>query len=246
MASFRTHDLVNSVTHFQQIKSNFSLVVKKLFCEREFRVLFQHLSFEVTNQELIWVSGCNGAGKSSLLRALVGINTDIEGTVFWNNCAIESSEDFRQNLLYIGHQSGVKAALTAEENLAWLLDCACRPERFYSSTSIQQALNNLNLGPFIKKPASELSAGQKRRIALARLWMENCALWVLDEPFTALDTEGIEQVKERIVEHVNQGGAVVFTTHQMPEFNYDLKQVHLTPCELNANHVLGKELEQVT
>lgn len=235
---------MNSVTHSQHIKPNFSLVVKQLFCEREFRVLFQQLSFEVKNQDLIWVSGCNGAGKSSLLRALVGINTDIEGEVQWNDCSIEKSEDFRHNLLYIGHQSGVKAALTAEENLAWLLDCACRPKPSYSSTSIQQALNHLKLGPFINKPAAELSAGQKRRIALARLWLEDCALWVLDEPFTALDAEGIEQVKERIVEHVHQGGAVVFTTHQMPEFHYKLKQVHLTPSELSPiNAQQDQELE---
>lgn len=194
----------------------FELDVQALTCEREYRTLFSGLSLKVANSELVRVEGCNGSGKSTLLRALVGLNSDVDGSIYWNRETIQRSETYRQQLLYIGHQPGVKAELTAMENLRWLVQCSSLSAP--GDSALLGALKAVRLFGFSDSLAGQLSAGQKRRIALARLWVENCPLWVLDEPFTALDAEGIELLQLRMESHIDQQGSILFTTHQMPSF----------------------------
>ena len=179
-----------------------------LTCVRDERILFSALSFQVQPGEIVQIAGANGAGKTSLLRILTGLAAPQAGSVSWQSEPITSlRESFHQQLLWLGHQPGVKAALTADENL-----------RFYHSCQSQQArwtaLGATGLVGYEDVPVAQLSAGQQRRVALARLWLSDAALWVLDEPFTALDVAGIEKLTRRLEFHAARGGAVVLTTHQ--------------------------------
>jgi heme exporter protein A len=217
----------------------FTLSVRALCCEREYRVLFDQLTFDVKNHDLVRVAGSNGAGKSTLLRALVGLNTDVDGHIHWNQRPIDKAQDYHAKLLYIGHQPGVKAELTAVENLRWLSQCACSDASAPSQRVLLEALDQLDLLPFADTLAGQLSAGQKRRIALARLWLDTSPLWVLDEPFTAIDVTGITSITTKITEHAQAGGAVVLTTHQMPNFHYPLTTLNLN--EALALSVVGNQ-----
>ena len=160
------------------------LKAESLFCERDDRILFDDLSFSVAPGQIWQVEGRNGSGKTTLLRILCGLSTHFEGELFWRDEAISESRDqFVSELLFIGHQTGVSLLLTAEENLRW--QCALHPS--LDESKIAYALEQVGLRGFEDVPAHQLSAGQKRRIALAKMYMSRAALWVLDEPFTAID-----------------------------------------------------------
>lgn len=179
-----------------------------LTCVRDERVLFESLSLNVQPGEIVQIAGANGAGKTSLLRILTGLAAAEAGRVCWQGEAISRQrETFHQQLFWLGHQPGVKAALTADENL-----------RFYHPRQAQAsrwaALAAVGLVGYEDVPVAQLSAGQQRRVALARLWLSEAALWVLDEPFTALDVTGIEMLTQRLERHAACGGAVILTTHQ--------------------------------
>lgn len=179
-----------------------------LTCVRDERVLFEALSLTVQPGEIVQIAGANGAGKTSLLRILTGLATAEAGKVCWQGEPIRRQRDvFHHQLLWLGHQPGVKAVLTADENL-----------RFYHPRLSQDArwaaLAATGLIGYEDVPVAQLSAGQQRRVALARLWLSDAALWVLDEPFTALDVAGIETLTRRLERHASRGGAVVLTTHQ--------------------------------
>ncbi|MEB5922973.1 cytochrome c biogenesis heme-transporting ATPase CcmA [Franconibacter pulveris 1160] len=179
-----------------------------LTCVRDERVLFEALSLTVQPGEIVQIAGANGAGKTSLLRILTGLATPESGNVCWQGEPIRRQRDvFHHQLLWLGHQPGVKAVLTADENL-----------RFYHPRLSQDArwaaLAATGLVGYEDVPVAQLSAGQQRRVALARLWLSDAALWVLDEPFTALDVAGIETLTRRLERHASRGGAVVLTTHQ--------------------------------
>lgn len=179
-----------------------------LTCVRDERVLFEALSLAVQPGEIVQIAGANGAGKTSLLRILTGLATPETGRVSWQGAPISRQrDDFHQQLLWLGHQPGVKPVLTADENL-----------RFYHPRQTQEArwaaLAAIGLVGYEDVPVAQLSAGQQRRVALARLWLSEAALWVLDEPFTALDVAGIETLTRRLERHTSRGGAVVLTTHQ--------------------------------
>ncbi|OLQ76065.1 heme ABC transporter ATP-binding protein CcmA [Photobacterium proteolyticum] len=199
------------------------LSVQELSCVRDERVLFDDLSFSVSSGELVQIEGHNGAGKTTLLRIIAGLGRADSGSVCWNNENIESArEDYYQDLLFLGHQTGVKRELTAFENLAFFQAMHTHAEdselagtpQVSGDDCLWQALAHVGLAGREDVPAGQLSAGQQRRVALARLWISNHKLWILDEPLTAIDKQGVKVLERLFLSHVERGGVVLLTTHQ--------------------------------
>ncbi|MGN0924244.1 cytochrome c biogenesis heme-transporting ATPase CcmA [Ectopseudomonas mendocina] len=182
-----------------------------LSCERDWRMLFEQLHFALQPGDMLQISGPNGSGKTSLLRLIAGLRQPTSGDILLQGQALaEQRSELARNLLWIGHAAGIKGLLSAEENLAWL----CALHRPASREAIWQALEAVGLRGFEDVPCHTLSAGQQRRVALARLYLENTPpLWVLDEPFTALDKSGVAQLEAHLAAHCEGGGVVVLTTH---------------------------------
>jgi heme exporter protein A len=181
-----------------------------LSCERDWRLLFENLDIRLDAGQMLQVCGPNGSGKTSLLRVLAGLRPATSGTVHLRGQPLASrSGDLADDLLWIGHAAGIKGLLSAEENLAWL--CALHAPA--SRERIWKALATTGLRGFEDVPCHRLSAGQQRRVALARLYLPGPRLWILDEPFTALDAQAIAQLERHLTEHCEQGGMVVLTTH---------------------------------
>ncbi|NRB41697.1 MAG: cytochrome c biogenesis heme-transporting ATPase CcmA [Pseudomonadales bacterium] len=186
------------------------LTIQNLSCERGFRQLFQQLNFELFAGEVIRIAGPNGAGKSTLLNVLAGISSDFDGDILYQNQPIKDvSYEYRENLCYLGHAKAVKTPLTPRENLQWF--CSMYPTR--SDTSIDAVLEQVGLMYFKDQICAQLSAGQKQRVALARLIISAAKIWILDEPFTAIDQSGVQQFETLIAEFAQDGGAVLVTTH---------------------------------
>lgn len=188
------------------------LSVHGLTCVRGERRLFAGLDFQVGAGEWVHVRGENGAGKTSLLRMLVGLMPVADGEIRWRGESARSlGEDFRRELLYLGHHGAVKEELTALENLqlASRLDGSELPDR-----EALAALHRFGLKGREELPVRFLSAGQKRRVLLARLVTRKASLWVLDEPFTALDVKAVDMLSALIGEHLAGGGIAVLTSHQ--------------------------------
>lgn len=182
-----------------------------LSCERDWRMLFEQLHFALQPGDMLQISGPNGSGKTSLLRLIAGLRQPTSGDILLQGQALaEQRSELARNLLWIGHAAGIKGLLTAEENLVWL----CALHRPASREAIWQALEAVGLRGFEDVPCHTLSAGQQRRVALARLYLADTPpLWVLDEPFTALDKSGVEQLEGHLADHCERGGVVVLTTH---------------------------------
>lgn len=205
------------------------LQVNNLSCVREDRTLFEHLSFSVAPGDLVQIEGPNGVGKTSLLRLLTGLSQPFAGEVCWNGENIRHCRDeYHANLLYLGHQPGVKAALTPFENLKFYQQLH-HPQQ--TETDLLQILARVGLAGFEENPAGQLSAGQQRRVALARLWLsQKPAIWILDEPFTAIDKQGVKVLEQLFLAHAERGGMVILTTHQdLTLMQGRLKSISLTP-----------------
>jgi len=185
-----------------------------LECERSGRTLFRGLSFGLRAGEALRIAGANGSGKTSLLRILCGLAAPSAGEVRWRGSPIGAlKEDYARELVYLGHAPAVKGDLTAEENLSITCTLAGLQTR---KSERHAALERLGL-PVQETPVRRLSQGQRRRAALARLCVSAAVpLWLLDEPFSALDAGGIELLRTLMREQLERGGAVVFTTHQDP------------------------------
>ena len=188
------------------------LEVIGLECRRGDRRLFSGLDLALEPGTLLHVRGLNGSGKTTLLRTLCGLFTPETGEVRWRGESIRSlAEDYRRELLYFGHLNGIKSDLTGIENLSIAARLDGDPVGIHD---VWQALERIGLRGFEDLPTRMLSQGQKKRVALARLILSRARLWVLDEPFTALDVEAVALLQARIAGHVAGGGLVVLTTHQ--------------------------------
>lgn len=184
-----------------------------LACERGERTLFSGLRFEVAAGSLLRVAGPNGTGKTSLLRMLCGLLEPTAGEVRWAGRNIRRQrEEYWKNLVYVGHLNGVKDDLTVYENVKVAQAVAGRDT---DHAALLQALDAIGLARFEETMARHLSQGQRRRIALARLFLTTTApLWILDEPFTALDQRGVLALSQLIAGHIGNGNMVVLVTHQ--------------------------------
>jgi heme exporter protein A len=185
-----------------------------LECERGGRTLFRSISFSLRRGEALRIAGANGSGKTSLLRILCGLAAPSAGEVRWQGSLIgELREDYARQLAYLGHAPAVKGDLTAAENLS--ITCTLAGLRIQES-EVHAALQRFGLDANAI-PLRKLSQGQRRRAALARLCLSAALpLWLLDEPFSALDAGGIDLLRSLVLEQLERGGAVVFTTHQDP------------------------------
>ncbi|MGF1707959.1 cytochrome c biogenesis heme-transporting ATPase CcmA [Enterovibrio baiacu] len=187
------------------------LEVRQLSSIRDERVLFEDLNFTVSPGDLVQIEGPNGAGKTTLLRIIAGLGLSESGDVLWNgNSVMKAREEFYSDLLFLGHSTGVKRELTAYENLAFYQKMHGTPDE----DRLWDALARVGLAGREDVPAAQLSAGQNRRVALARLWVSESLLWILDEPLTAIDKQGVKVLEQLFQKHVDNGGIVLFTTHQ--------------------------------
>jgi len=197
------------------IDNNNLLSITDLSCVRGDRCLFEKLDFSLKSGQLLYLRGQNGSGKSTLLRTLTGLLIAETGTIQWNGQSIQKARnDYHQELLFLGHLNGLKGDLTAVENLR--IDAAIQGQQL-NEEEAWQTLTDIGLRGHEDLPTKYLSQGQKRRVALARLWISQTALWILDEPFSALDVAAVEQLQQIIRTHLDRGGMVILTTHQEVE-----------------------------
>lgn len=188
------------------------LKVNNLQCDRGDRALFTGISFELQKHQLMRIEGLNGSGKTTLLRTLCGLFEPEEGEILWDGTSIKKQDDsYRKNLFYLGHQNAIKMDLSVLENLRF--NCKMAGES-PTDEELLNALNTIGLFAYEDIPTRQLSQGQKRRVSLARLLVTDTSLWILDEPFVALDMAAVELLQKIIADHVNNGGMVILTTHQ--------------------------------
>lgn len=198
----------------------FSFSLNDISCERDERILFSRLSYHCESGALLQVLGFNGAGKTTLLHTICGLRAPATGEILWQGHNIaRHPADFKQSLFFLGHQVPVKGHLTVRENVHWLH--SLHPA--HACGSIDEALRQVDLSPYADIPCHSLSAGQRRRVALAQVYLTECPLWVLDEPFTAIDAAGTARLCERLSQHTARGGLVILTSHQ----SIDLKGIEV-------------------
>ena len=188
------------------------LQASNLSCIRSDRELFSGVGFELAPGGLLRLLGANGAGKTSLLRLLCGLLRPDTGSVQWNGVDTDADPDaFHAAMLYLGHQNALQDALTVQENLAFYAALAGDSGQALRTLP---ALTRMGVRACQHKLVRHLSQGQKRRAALSRLLLTRAPLWILDEPFVALDHAAILTLAEVISEHLQQGGMVIMTSHQ--------------------------------
>ena len=190
------------------------LQVKNLSCERANRVLFRNLSFELNRGDALRILGLNGSGKTTLLRILAGLYQEFEGDVKWGR---------EQYPLYIGHRRGLKALMSARENLLW---SAAINGQGAKLAEVDEALRQVSMGSYLDIACGSMSEGQCGRVNLARLVLLNNPVWILDEPFNAIDSDGIQWLLERIKKHLFFGGILVLSSHMEVPLN-NLEELEL-------------------
>jgi heme exporter protein A len=178
-----------------------ALIARNLSCERNGRLVFSGLNFSVQAGECVELRGCNGAGKSSLLRLLAGLISKIGGEVAFNG-----DPEIAQRIHFIAHQDALKSVLTVKENLQFWCDVL-------GGSTIQPAVSSFGLEALQDEAVQLLSAGQRRRLTLSRLFLADRPLWLLDEPMTALDAASQDELRLAIEAHLKSGGMVLAATH---------------------------------
>ncbi len=188
------------------------LELRELSCERDQRPLFSALNLRCYAGEAVQILGPNGSGKTTLLRTLAGLCREYRGQILCNGVELgRAGLAHRQNLLFVGHRPGIKSGLTPRENLNWYLALnGCT-----AATDIDRALDAVGLSAYTDVPCAQLSAGQLRRVALARLHLSDAPpVWILDEPFTAIDRAGVADLEALMARHTAAGGLVILSSHQ--------------------------------
>ncbi len=204
---------------------HYCLQATDLACIRDDRTLFENLSFSLSAGQVLLLEGKNGSGKTSLLRILCGFREADAGEIRWCGQPVGGG-DYYRHMAYVGHLEGLKKELTVVENLNMALALSSP-----GKMTIAEALTKVHLQGYDDTLVQALSAGQKRRLSLARLLMTDAVLWILDEPLTSLDKQGIELVESIMIEHVQQQGMIVLTSHHdltLPAI--DLQQINLSSC----------------
>lgn len=185
--------------------------------------LFQGLTFELHGGEMLLLQGQNGSGKTSLLRVIAGMLTPESGELNWNDVPVlNQRQDYHGSIAWLSHRTGLKGDLSLVENLRFE-----RALRRQSSVDFDDACKRLGIGRLKRLPVRSLSAGQQRRVSLARLLLSDVALWLMDEPFTNLDRDGRELVTELVKKHLDTGGLCVMATHQSVEIDAPINRITL-------------------
>ncbi len=192
------------------------LQVESLYCERQRRILFEDLSFDVSPGEIVQVKGSNGCGKTTLLKILTGLFEDYRGEVRWSLDAWP---------LFISHKPGVKDQLTARENLGWL---AALHQMTVRSDDVEQALEAVGLAGYEDVACESMSEGQRKRVNLARLFFIDSPAWILDEPLSAIDVDGVVLLQDRISRYLADGGLVILTSHQPLDVPQSVRTLNLS------------------
>ncbi len=203
------------------------LEARSLGCVRGTRLLFEDVSFQIRPGEICQVRGTNGAGKTSLLRILCGLSLPEHGEVLWDGAPIDQDRArYHAQLAYIGHAPGLKLDLTARENLLFALSLQAAQEH----ADIDLVLERVGLDASANLLCRHLSAGQLRRVAIARLHLARALLWILDEPCSAIDSQGVSNIETLLGTHLDAGGMVIFTSHQAIQ----VAQHPITTIELSS------------
>lgn len=202
-----------SVSHSTPNSDCHCLVVDNVACARGDRQLFSDLSFQLNAGECLHIIGANGSGKTSLLRILCGISRPESGTVQWNNRNTVANPDYLSTSAYIAHKDGLKNELTAIENLR----CYQQLSGVRDEEALDDSLNRLGILECADLFVQQLSFGQKRRLAFARLLLSPFKLWILDEPFTGIDVNGRAALERLCVDHLQHNGSIIITHHQSLE-----------------------------
>ncbi|MFK5951378.1 MAG: cytochrome c biogenesis heme-transporting ATPase CcmA [Methylococcales bacterium] len=201
------------------------LEARKLSCIRDDRVLFENLNFKLSKHQILLLEGKNGSGKTSLLRIICGFREQDAGEIYWCNQKIRESGFFAE-MAYVGHLDGVKKELTVLENLKMSLSLGQQ-----GGYSIDQALDKVQLAGYDDTLVQSLSAGQKRRLSLARLLISKNILWILDEPFTSIDKQGITLIESLMHQHIMAGGMIILTSHHdLALHEADVQKINLSLC----------------
>ena len=185
------------------------LIVNNLSCQRGYKLLFENLSFELNSGEVLKVSGPNGSGKTSLMKILAGLSSFEIGSIDYDDTKI-NSERYNLDFLYLGHLAALSPELSCLENLKYTM----RLGNDNLDLDFSDALEKVGLKKFENELVGKLSAGQKKRIALSLLFITQSKVWLLDEPFSALDSKAIKIIETRVEDHCNSGGICILTTHQ--------------------------------
>ena len=195
--------------------NNTTLEARELACIRDDRTLFSSLEFRLERGQALVLEGRNGSGKTSLLRILCGIRLPDAGCINWCGENIDRlGADYHEHTAYVGHRDGIKLDLTPLENLA-MARALGKP----NDSTLEAALEKVDLYGFEDVLTRNLSAGQQRRLALARLLVTDTVLWILDEPFTSLDTHGIKTIEHLLDQHTGKGGMLAVTSHHAVNLN---------------------------
>lgn len=201
------------------------LEVKDLACWRNEQVLFSGVNLSLSPKNVLFLQGENGSGKTSLLRILCGFRLPDEGGISWADEPTSSVPEYFQNISYVGHKNGIKDELSVEENLNLMRSMATA-----SNIKTKDVLKQIGLFKRADVLARQLSAGQKRKLALARLMMTENSFWILDEPFTSLDTATVSFFESLIQQHINRGGMLILTSH------HEINLTGLSVNHFNLSH----------
>lgn len=209
---------------FCQISDSFPVLdARQLAAIRDDRMLFAGLDFSLRPGQVLQVAGPNGVGKTTLLSLVAGLAALEAGSLSWKGRAVaDDPAAFRAEFLWLGHQSGLKLMLSARENLLFLAQLRGLAP---AVSLLDAALAKVGLYGYEDVPLSRMSAGQKRRVGLARLFVEKCPLWILDEPFTAIDKQGVAELEGWLREHAAAGGMVLLTTHHEFAAGFPVKRL---------------------
>lgn len=225
------------MTPLSSLRSAEVLTVEGLAYERNNRFLFKQLAFQLFPGQILHIVGANGSGKTTLLQILTGLRMPLMGKILWKGILLEKNRvNFTENLLYVNHRLGMKSTLNPVENLYLCLarrGLLHKDSKQKAINNIQKILEQLNLKDCSKRLLTQLSAGQQRRLSLAKLLLLNANCWILDEPFTSLDTTGIAFLSTLMEKHSAKGGCIIFTSHQTTNsLASEVKNIFLgsTPC----------------